>query len=1470
MQKLTENYLAKMKKSRIIHQNVGQFICIVSVFVILGVFLYLRLTGITLAGEAFCGKEEHIHKDECYELPETCEMEEHIHDENCYSDQTADLENAEIWEAGLKGIEENALEAERLLAVAQSQLGTMESTLNFSVDTEGTRRGITRYGQWYGNPYGDWSGMFLCFCLHYAGITDEMVPYNAGVESMRLEWEAAGFFHEDGETDLGDILFLDTDLDSVAERVGVISEIQENTYRVILGDYEDAVAEIEIGRNDAQILSIGSIAKVFVSNISEEDRQRIENVNARIAALPTAEEIAEKQEQLSEESEEYQIWYEELKLNVLTTYAYYEDLPENLRQQVTDEAWLEEFSWLWENSFMSNEPKSSYGIHQVNTYSNAVETIVYGGSVQEKLGTKMSFKYWTAIRIEKGAEGLYVEEVCKEEISKLNFRAETSGGFILLLYQEGDDIKEGQKVWTSDNTFYKTTSAYTANSKGTVTFTEQKNNDLTEVEAVPTKDMIKIDLYNYGSNINDKWKADKKYPGFQAGNGTTSISSITQWSMNFGDIIKAEKGETVGNKGGKINQLNDVDSANRPISGAMNKVLINGYPALEDGTSLDYLFSDGTYATKVNKANIDGLFQYDGNTGNYYYNSRQNSAQFNPENDTFQLYKELLTTNFLMYPFGNFMPFTDMKSQTTQVTQIDREWFETVATSAMQKYYNGKGDEYQTLSQVLTQFVKGMDGIKTNWNYQTAMEQYFTLSGLPLPPDDPEGSNQAYLSQLYSIDYDEVTDFFFGMSMQVNFIQAKDGTIEENKPMKYHFKGDDDVWVYIDGVLFLDLSGIHRHVGGTIDFENGVVKYYALDTSTGEITNEPYQVDTFADILGSTNGLNDKGTFEDYSMHTMDFYYIERGSGSGVCEIEFNFPMLKQNGITVTKKLEGIETSVLGNPNFYFQCYKEDGKELMIGPGVSYSVLDENGNTIENRTTDENGVFCIKADQSADFGDIFNENEGKYFVRELLDPSVYNQYGTITVDGKATTTDELDVIVGQTTFKGVDSPLKDISDGSTSFLFRNHVDINKIGCLELSKKVTGAVDDSAKEQEFTFIVKFDGELIPEGTVYWVTDVSEQREEKTVVEKGKVVLKHGQTARFENVLAGTKVFVAEEKVSAGEYKVTYSGEKITLVEETDVASNETGVSGIVSADNVNCVKITNAMDGTEITISGTKALENPDGQEHSYSFILQQVESKEDLTPILGGMTQQQTVSIKDEDKSFEFRLVYPKGTVPGTYYYLITEKEVQQTLGMDSSQYVAVVILKEENDNLTADLENIYLYKDGTLTPVAKVKFINSIVRTLSIYKTVENIGTEQKFEFEVTASLNGTPLEGTFICTGLEETKTLTFVKGKATVYLKDKESITIQGLPYGISYTVTEKNADGYLTKYQVGETAPMQYGASGGGTLTTDTTVSFLNSPGIELPATGTYLRSVYILGGWVLIFASLIGGIVIRYRKKRKMK
>ncbi len=1497
-------YFEQMNKRKKTGRNTKQMIFVLSILIILSVFWGLKLTGVTMAGEAFCGMEEHVHTEDCVltveetsaedtEAEGVCPYAEHVHDETCYSNIKADLETSSDWESSLEGIADGASSAERLVQVAKSQLGNGESTLNFTVEN-GTRRGITRYGQWYGNPYGDWSSMFASFCLNYAGFDNGKVPFNAGAESMRSGWNAAGLYQaataeSTDDLEAGDLLFMDRDGNGTADAVGIVTDISKSAksgsmVTFIAGDWNDCVSEAELDLTDVSIMGYGKLDAAFRYAVDEEDQERVNHVIALIDALPTEAQVRKQMEGMDEESDEFISWYKSLSEQALEAYICWQDLYDDLRALVPDTKKMEDLTWTWEAEVTSAMPGKNLTIYQSNTnkYVDLGRTaIAYGGTAGTALDTNNSLRFWSAIVVEKSSDRLYVSQVISDKTNETNLRnvkANTSGGFVILVWRDGKDtLKEvigtevavGSTVWVSSKDFY-TSSKYSESGIGTITFTTPKNNEneLNDFKGISTKDFVTMNLFDYGSNINDKWNSDKKYPGFQADSGTTSVvmnsaGYISSGSMNFGNNIKKENGAKVAGNGGTINTLYSGDAANRPISGAMYSTLKDGYPALSDGTSLMYLFSQNTYATKKNTANIDRLLQYDAETGTYYFNSRDNNAQFDPATNEFVLYEELITPNFIMYPFGNFLPLNSIVTEATKVTKINQAWFNTMANSALQKYYCNGDSQYNTLSSVLTTYVSLMNGKNSNWNYRSAMEEYFGASGLTLPDNDPAG--EAHLDKLYSIDYDEASNFFFGMDMHTQFIQPKGGMTGNGAkyPMNYTFKGDDDVWIYIDGKLFLDLSGIHRHVGGEIDFKNGKVYYYNLLPATGEVSSEPYNTVTFAELLGSSADLNSDGTFKDYTVHTMDFYYMERGSGSGVCQMEFNLPLLRSNGIAVTKQLEGINgTEIQGNPDFHFQCYKEGGTQLLIGAGVEYTILDENGNKVGTGTTDSNGVFTIKAGQTASFGDIL-ENSGRYFIRELLDSDVFEQYDNVIVDGTSITTDHgTDVTVGTSTFKGIDSDIKDMKDGSTIFQFTNKVDSTKLGMLKISKELVGHTNSSAKK-EFTFRVEFDGEPVAKGTSYTLTDAKGNTSNKTVEKAGEIKLKHGESALFEKILAGTKVYIAESADSAEGYQVSYVAENLTVTQENG------GASGIIEANKTGAVTVKNEPDGAHLTIKGDKTLLYPDGEKHEYSFILQQINSLEDRTAVEGGLSQREEISLKDGTEEFRFLIVYPDGTEAGTYYYLISEENADMAQGNDTSKYIAEVVVTENGGVITPELKQIYKVNDQSQDATDKVHFTNKIVRSLTIDKTVEPADTDTAFNFLVTVSVGDTAVEGEFPCTGLEGVTSVTFTAGKANVSLKHGQSITIQGLPYGSSWTVEEVNAYGYLVKCGV-DGAEKISGTKTSGTLSEDRNVSFLNTLGVELPETGSNARMWYVVGGWCIIMFSLAYGFRTRRMKERRSK
>ncbi len=1536
--------MSEAVKGRSLKYKLIAIMLVVSLIVVPSVFWWLKLTGITMAGDAFCGITEHVHSDECmqktlvcnalqiteeelthefsepmeqssvelteipsetvsdealseeqnsepvsesvhihtdecYEVIYTCNLDEHIHDATCYSDNTADVETEKDWTASLSSVVLTGNYHTDLVAVAKTQLGYTESTANFILGEDGTRRGYTRYGEWYGAPYAKWSATFISFCLNYADISNEIAPYNSGAQTMLEAWNGKGIYFSaaDYSPVCGDIAFFDFDLDSNCDYAGIISAYDSEKITVIYGG-ETTVKEVDFVLSDNRLTGFGSLTEAVKQSLSDEDIARIENTKAQIASLPTQEEVEAQISQMDSESDEFTEWYQSFSLRVLTVYAYYEDLGPSLQPFAGNTEKLDNLAWAWQAVELPVATISTLSVYQSNQYKSAVTTIVYGGSVRSIMGAGMSYTYWDVVVVDKNSSGFYVSLINTNDVSKLDVAPSTSEGFVILLYNNTSAIsgvEVGNQVTVSPANFY--TSKNTSTSPiGTVTFStaplpgedniEANKNKLTIIQGADTRELIEVNLYDYTTNINDLYNSSAHvYPGFQQDGGTKSIgTSIGRFSMNFGNNITKDLGTLISNvtsnSPGEINKT--TNAANGSLQGVMSPTLVNGYPAMADGKSLDYLFKTNTYATKVNTQSINGLFLYDDVTGAYHFNSRENHAQYNASNDTFTLYDQIITSNFIMYPFGNFLPFNDILSQTTQTTTINRSWFNSVASSAQTKYNNGAGSEYSTLSTVLTKFVSLMDGeYGTGWNYRTAINKYFTLNSLTFPQDDN------YLSRVYSIDYDEPTDFFFGMDMHMEFIQPKGGLTgkDGNQEMVFDFTGDDDVWVYVDDKLFLELSGIHRHVGGKIDFVRGTVEYCDLNPATGDI-GAPIKTVTFAQILGSTDQLNANGTFKDYTNHTMDFYYMERGAGSGVCRMNFNLPLIHKNNISVSKQLTTDQEvlDMLGNPDFDFQVLKENGTDLFISPGTEYTIYDENGNDIGTGITNENGIFSLKAGQTATFGNIFDDGGDNYFVRELLDESVFEQFGTISVDGAAITEDSVEnVQISGENFKGVDSPIKNVDEGSTSFLFNNNLDPNKLGSLQIKKTLLENTPAT-----FNFEITLDGVLLEEGTKYIVTDSSGVERNETVTTAGIISIASGETALLPKVIAGSVYTVKELGAEENDYTVFYRGDGVEVV-------NGSATGTVDASTNVN-ISVINTKKGTYIEIPFAKTLKNPDSSGHEYVFKLVETTDISGAVIKQNGINMEQKLFVTDSASGslmIPFALADMVGSEEIHYLKLYEHKgETDFTTVYDETFYVfAVKVTKDSDNKLSAELIEVRKNGQYAMDLTAVSTFANQNVRSLYITKSVEGNSIESaeetQFRFVLLLSHNDVPLTGTYTVHKGAIISQITFNDGIAEIYLKDGETAQIKNLPYGTHWTVTEASVEGFYTSNQV-DSGEIRTGTTASGLLENDSNVLYINRTGYILPETGDYATLIYTFGAAMVILAPLVYGYKLHRRNRKR--
>ena len=257
-----EQYMLQLNTEKRRWRRAVVILTALSLIVALVTVWNLRMTGVTIANGATCGYEEHQHTEECLQDDALiCGYEEHIHTISCYSDPAADVETAKDWEASLPD-DLGKYWSENLARIALSQIGVTESEKNYILADDGeTKQGITRYGQWYGNPHGDWSAMFAAFCLHYADVPQDAIPWSPGVYNMmQLCADKDILSQPDAYVGLnGNLLFLDTDSNGKADKILIVTvpeaaAAEEETLLTVGGDWDNAVTQVPIAKDDSRIL----------------------------------------------------------------------------------------------------------------------------------------------------------------------------------------------------------------------------------------------------------------------------------------------------------------------------------------------------------------------------------------------------------------------------------------------------------------------------------------------------------------------------------------------------------------------------------------------------------------------------------------------------------------------------------------------------------------------------------------------------------------------------------------------------------------------------------------------------------------------------------------------------------------------------------------------------------------------------------------------------------------------------------------------------------------------------------------------------------------------------------------------------------------------------------------------------------------------------------------------------------------
>ncbi|MBD5106510.1 MAG: hypothetical protein HDT41_05980, partial [Lachnospiraceae bacterium] len=198
-------------------------------------------------------------------------------------------------------------------------------------------------------------------------------------------------------------------------------------------------------------------------------------------------------------------------------------------------------------------------------------------------------------------------------------------------------------------------------------------------------------------------------------------------------------------------------------------------------------------------------------------------------------------------------------------------------------------------------------------------------------------------------------NYGFGMKMEINFRLTPDGTIKDmdgnNDDITFEFSGDDDIWIFIDGKLALDMGGGHGVVTGDLNFRTKTATVSQVKTANGEDVNV-------------TNTFTLKGDNTD--QHTLTMYYMERGLWESNMYVTFNFP--DNNVFSAEKEVDttGINSLFTNDTNF-----KDNVKNLVFDLDIRNLATHYGPRTVDEMIELASGVgFIMRQEAISDYGSI--------------------------------------------------------------------------------------------------------------------------------------------------------------------------------------------------------------------------------------------------------------------------------------------------------------------------------------------------------------------------------------------------------------------------------------------------------------------------------------------------------------------
>lgn len=636
-------------------------------------------------------------------------------------------------------------------------------------------------------------------------------------------------------------------------------------------------------------------------------------------------------------------------------------------------------------------------------------------------------------------------------------------------------------------------------------------------------------------------------------------------------------------------------------------------------------------------------------------------------------------------------------------------------------------------------------------------------------------------------------NYGFGTQFTIPFTVTETGKNVDGSEMEFNFTGDDDVWVYIDGALVLDMGGAHNKAEGKINFakQEATIR---TGTSNAKLGNsltvggrtpaEPNGNTTvkFENIMVKKSGSEpvtlDKYMKKSGTVHELKMYYMERGMWNSNMSISYSFVPLP-SGLTLSKTLDttdvnaGLKNAVQGLDNFDFKIQKKnlktDEANYSDVENLGYTLYDYDDRTFPGQEAKDSTATFSSSYFASDFINTKDKNNSSAFyagtgfqITESIPQGTKLQYDT-----SKTRWGVYDSITSRAAIKEGKGAVAtfNMGDDTSSEMdvvnrYVNFVNTPKVGSLSVAKKYEGYAPEN-ETFGFTVLVDLTGhdyydsyKLEYTGTQNGTTD-----------ENGHFTLKVGDTVTFAGIPAGATYKVVEDAPGADDTWVQDTA-KCTKLTGTIVAN--TTSAAVVTNKTKTTVKdyviyaeagktVTYAPDGVTITdltapITGDKDITTNVNKDGKGEFTPTSSNKKYDVnyegtTTDKGNFAGKITVLTYEATNKvyvFDYGLesnIADTTTGDGLFQGGIFYNE-KATGTMATTAKLGEITPAQENSQTTISGSNIEIDKDGKAASAVTFKPI-AFMDKAENYKYTANIA-KVSTELDDTNPETGTTVHGT------------------------------------------------------------------------------------------------------------------------------